>query len=271
MANPGSSGTIPRHRLALAIAAMALACSTVPRAEVETFSASVLEATTEPDELTRVAALLHGGYHGAANQTLERLYSARPHDTDGHYALLVAAAAALDPRNPHRQPGLGAELMARYIARPDSPPWTDPIAEVLYLLAVELSAGAALADSLAAADTATGGAVATVPWTRAAAANATETPGSAPAHSSHEPGSAPNPARADPGPAPAGSGFVVEYLNRRAYRPLPALRTPPIHARIAASYRQRIHDLEARLGALADSLAARERELDRIRRTIELP
>jgi len=56
-------------------------------------------------------------------------------------ALLTAAAVALDPSNDSRQLDLGASLAARYIA---TAPVTDasgrPLAQALYLLALELGA-----------------------------------------------------------------------------------------------------------------------------------
>lgn len=58
----------------------------------------------------------------------------------GRRALLVLAAAELDPRNPMRRLGVGAELLADYMRAPGTPPANGPVAEALYLLALELGA-----------------------------------------------------------------------------------------------------------------------------------
>lgn len=56
----------------------------------------------------------------------------------GRQALLLLSALELDPRNPGGDPGLAAAYAARYLARPETFPWTRPVAEQLYLQALRL-------------------------------------------------------------------------------------------------------------------------------------
>lgn len=56
----------------------------------------------------------------------------------GRQALLLLSALELDPRNPGGDPGLAAAYAASYLARPETFPWTRPVAEQLYLQALRL-------------------------------------------------------------------------------------------------------------------------------------
>jgi hypothetical protein len=56
----------------------------------------------------------------------------------GQQALLALAALEVDPRNPERRPEAAAELLARYLGIEAAPEWTVPVAESLYLVALEL-------------------------------------------------------------------------------------------------------------------------------------
>lgn len=58
----------------------------------------------------------------------------------GRQALLLLGALELDPRNPQRSPDQAAEHTARYLRLSETYPWTRPLAESLYLLALELGA-----------------------------------------------------------------------------------------------------------------------------------
>ncbi|HUP02163.1 MAG TPA: hypothetical protein VM737_11695 [Gemmatimonadota bacterium] len=58
----------------------------------------------------------------------------------GRQALLLLGALELDPRNPDRDPDRSAELTGRYLRLPETFPWTRPLAEALYLLALDLGA-----------------------------------------------------------------------------------------------------------------------------------
>ncbi|MGH7563099.1 MAG: hypothetical protein ACREK5_01570 [Gemmatimonadota bacterium] len=56
----------------------------------------------------------------------------------GRQALLLLSALELDPRNPAGDPDRGAAYAAHYLARPETFPWTRPVAGQLYLQAVRL-------------------------------------------------------------------------------------------------------------------------------------
>lgn len=56
----------------------------------------------------------------------------------GRQALLLLSAVELDPRNPSGDPDRGAAFAAHYLARPETFPWTRPMAAQLYLQAVRL-------------------------------------------------------------------------------------------------------------------------------------
>ena len=58
----------------------------------------------------------------------------------GRQALLLLGALELDPRNPARDPDRSAALTARYLRLPETFPWTRPLAETLYLMALDLGA-----------------------------------------------------------------------------------------------------------------------------------
>jgi hypothetical protein len=58
----------------------------------------------------------------------------------GRQALLALTAAELDPRNPNRRMGVAASLAARYLRSESPESWVQPIAETMYLIAVEMGA-----------------------------------------------------------------------------------------------------------------------------------
>jgi hypothetical protein len=70
----------------------------------------------------------------------------------GQQALLVLAAAELDPRNPERHIELAAEFAAHYLGLPNRAAWAEPLAESLYLLSMEIGAADAVGSLLGAAD-----------------------------------------------------------------------------------------------------------------------
>ncbi len=91
-----------------------------------------------------VAALaaLDSGHYAPATQALSALSQEYGEQAVGRQALLAAAAAAVDPRNPQRQLDEGAALLGRYLreSRPDD--WVQPLAQSLYLLSTELGGAA---------------------------------------------------------------------------------------------------------------------------------
>jgi hypothetical protein len=56
----------------------------------------------------------------------------------GQQATLILAALELDPRNPGRRIEVGADVAATYLRGGDKPAWTQPVAQTLYLLGLEL-------------------------------------------------------------------------------------------------------------------------------------
>lgn len=68
----------------------------------------------------------------------------------GRQALLLLSALELDPRNREGAPDLAAAFAARYLAHPETFPWTRPVAEQIYLQALRQGArpASAAADPL---------------------------------------------------------------------------------------------------------------------------
>jgi hypothetical protein len=91
--------------------------------------------------LERADRALERGHQSEAIAELLLVAGRCPVTSVERYALLTAAAIALDPSNASRQLDLGASLAARYLA---TVPTTDaagrPLARALYLLAIELGA-----------------------------------------------------------------------------------------------------------------------------------
>ncbi|HEX6939712.1 MAG TPA: hypothetical protein VF158_09900 [Longimicrobiales bacterium] len=104
---------------------------------------AALRLDREPDPAERLAeglaALERGDYRGAY-EPLSWVYTRYAGEAIGQQALLVLAAAEMDPRNPSRRLAVGAELAGRYLRMRGIAPWTEPVAETMYLLALELGA-----------------------------------------------------------------------------------------------------------------------------------
>ena len=97
------------------------------------------ERGPSPGEGLRLGlATLAEGDYARARPLLERVYLEHGREPEGRQALLAIAAAELDARNPERRLGVGAELAGRYLSTDSVPAWAVPVAESLYLLAVEL-------------------------------------------------------------------------------------------------------------------------------------
>ncbi len=78
--------------------------------------------------------------YAPAIQQLQGLAQTYPQHVVGREALLLAAAALLDPRNPQPQLDQGAGLLRQYLAGADTSDWTRPVARTLYLLALQVGA-----------------------------------------------------------------------------------------------------------------------------------
>lgn len=84
-------------------------------------------------------ALARSDYR-TAHEHLTWVLQNDPDDEHGRRAMLVLAALEMDPRNPQRRIGAGADYVAAYLGAPDRATWTQPIAQTLYLLSLELGA-----------------------------------------------------------------------------------------------------------------------------------
>jgi hypothetical protein len=86
-----------------------------------------------------LAALARGDYR-TAHDGLSAVAQQFPNDDEGRQAVLALAALELDPRNPGRRIAMGADVAANYLRMADNDAWTQPIAQTLYLLGLELGA-----------------------------------------------------------------------------------------------------------------------------------
>ncbi len=92
------------------------------------------------DRLQQALAVLDSGNYAGATRQLLALTQTYPNTPVGRAALLNAAAAELDPRNPDRQLDQGATLLANYLQRSPASDWTEHAVESFYLLAQEVGA-----------------------------------------------------------------------------------------------------------------------------------
>lgn len=87
-----------------------------------------------------VEAMRDGDYE-VAHLALLELSSACPATSElGYRALLLSASADLDPRNPEGQMDRGVGSIATALAANRVPAWAEPVAETLYLLALNMGA-----------------------------------------------------------------------------------------------------------------------------------
>lgn len=98
------------------------------------------ERVDPEQELRTALAEWRRGEHSAASDRLQRIHTGYRDRGIGRSALLARAAVALDPRDADRDLDRGARLAAEYLRLEDGSPATEPIAGVLYLLALELGA-----------------------------------------------------------------------------------------------------------------------------------
>ncbi|HEX7051552.1 MAG TPA: hypothetical protein VF188_15200 [Longimicrobiales bacterium] len=200
----------------------------------------------DPEErLARGLAALDREDYRSAFDDLVWVYTHFPDEPEGRRALLALAAAELDPRNPSRRLGVGSDLVADYLRTPGTPSWTHPVAETVYLLALELGAAE----------------------TRVAEAEMERE--EAEQESAEARGEATRARRqAQRAEAEAQRARRAEARAERARRgaqaappgPLPQLPGPPVTARIRELQRER--------DRLAQRVQALERELERIRKTL---
>jgi hypothetical protein len=103
--------------------------------------ASTQGASSDPEKQlnTALTALDRGDYR-SATEALTRIVKEHPGTTTGQRALLALASVMLDPRNPNRRVDTGAGLAAQYLRDAKVPGWTEPLAQTMYLTALELGA-----------------------------------------------------------------------------------------------------------------------------------
>jgi hypothetical protein len=104
---------------------------------------SLLRLGGEPDPEKRMElglAALGQGDLTRAQEHLHWVYSHHGESPVGRRALLVLVAAELDPRNESRRLWAAADMSAKLLSQAGSPEWVEPVAETLYLLALELGA-----------------------------------------------------------------------------------------------------------------------------------
>jgi hypothetical protein len=101
--------------------------------------ATLFQGGPSPERIAErgVAALEHHDYD-AGMADLAWVSTHFPDTPAGRYALLALAAAELDPANPRGRPEAGVDLLARFRAMENNPPWTMPLANTLRGLVHEL-------------------------------------------------------------------------------------------------------------------------------------
>ena len=86
-----------------------------------------------------IAALQRGDY-ATANRSLNWVIERHGDEQIGKKALLVVAALEVDPRNPQRRLALGSDLAGAYLQKNSEADWSQPVAQALYLLSLEMGA-----------------------------------------------------------------------------------------------------------------------------------
>ena len=115
---------------AVAIAGLLTGCATLK---------APLESRGEKRFEEAISALARGDYR-TAHEGLTWVAQHDAADTHGQQALLILAALELDPRNPARRIAAGTDVAASYLNLAEKPAWTNPVAQTLYLLGLELGA-----------------------------------------------------------------------------------------------------------------------------------
>lgn len=127
----GEGSALKRRSLsAVALTCMLLGCATL-KAPFESQGEARLQQALE--------ALGRGDYR-TAHEGLSWVVQHHSTDASGQQATLVLAALELDPRNPGRRIAVGTDVAGTYLRTGDKPMWTQPVAQTLYLLGLELGA-----------------------------------------------------------------------------------------------------------------------------------
>ena len=259
-------------RLALLCVAALPACSVTPQPE-----SPRPEAAREASFEAGVAALDRGD-HAAAAARLAPVAAICPVDATGRRAVLLLAAAELDPRNGAGRPNAAAELAAFYLGRAYDDSWERALAVELYTLALDYGAQPVDGRAIPGAG---------IIWAHYLGNAAGEAPlgvsadsavGGAPvaALTDAEPTSAP--AEPEPVAAPGEGGPRCDVPAADERLVLPTLTREPIVARGDAAAPAAddaapiasgdVRALNAEIDRLRAELARRDQELERIRRTL---
>jgi hypothetical protein len=115
---------------AVGIAGLLVSCATLK---------APFESSAEERFDQGLEALARGEYPVAYGH-LSWVAEHHSHEKYGQQALLALAAMELDPRNQSRRIEVGADMAANYLRLPEKPLWTQPVAQTLYLLSLELGA-----------------------------------------------------------------------------------------------------------------------------------
>jgi tetratricopeptide (TPR) repeat protein len=115
---------------AVGIAGLLVSCATLK---------APFESSAEERFNQGLEALARGEYPVAYGH-LSWVAEHHSHEKYGQQALLALAAMELDPRNQSRRIEVGADMAANYLRLPEKPLWTQPVAQTLYLLSLELGA-----------------------------------------------------------------------------------------------------------------------------------
>jgi TolA-binding protein len=96
--------------------------------------------TRGEDRFQQALQALGRGDYRTAHEGLSWVAQNYAEDDYGRRATLILAAVELDPRNPGRRIAVGTDVAANYLRLSDAAPWTQPLAQTLYLLGLELGA-----------------------------------------------------------------------------------------------------------------------------------
>jgi len=229
-------------------------------------SAPPTDTGVQPSEqLTSGLVALEAADYSIAYDNLIGVRSVCGDSPIGQQALLVLAAAELDPRNPQRQIELAAEFAAHFLGLPNRAAWAQPLAESLYLLSMEIGASDAVGTMLGGGGIGDDGEPVTA---MVATAGPNDTSATDP-----EVERAETLRRAVfgfvPKPVPAECGVdwqqVGETEGERV--DLPVLPLSPVTERITELEQERV-DLVRRQGELENEVEELQTELARIRETL---
>lgn len=168
----------------------------------------------------------------------------------GARALLTLASVELDPRNSAGDPRTARLLVERYFELPERPAWTEPAAQTLYLMAVELDVEAAAAGTPD-EDAPPNGTSNDAPNDTSTVADVPERRSAGPVPGTSRPGTALHEEEC----AAAREEYVAGTLQR------PTLPRVPLAART--------HALEVERDSLRTAVEHRERQLAELRQELE--